>query len=282
MAKKQALLFELIRDDDTQAPKKGLWEQLFRKINPEKTEPKPENTTDVKLPEINVPQEPAPQNVHTVSVMNHVDMADDQPSTVRLYIRVNNYTIILGITAVLVVTFCGYILGRQMGFRSGIKQRSTEQLSVISNQEPNEDVLKVQPEKPASPAKLTVAANPASSAEMKDILKNDDKITRKNGTNYLIIWVSKELSDVEQAKIFLAEKGIETTIEHKKRMSSNETWHILCSAVGFASLKDAKEKQEAEAFREQIKALGQQYRKVSRGVDFKTCFYARWPIRETR
>ncbi len=277
MAKKQALLFELIRDEETPAAvKRGFWDQLFRKATPEvKADQRVQEP--VKYPE----NEPTQDSVLSVLEPVRTETGEDDARRARLYIKVNNYSLALGITAILIIAFCGYILGRQMGFQAGVKQRSTEQLGAVAAQEPDEGVLKVGREARTTPAEAPIFDERPRPALVKDSSKNEGKITRKNGPIYRIIQVFTELPDAERAQAFLAGKGIETTIEQKDRPNGKGKWNILMSVVGFANLKDAKQRQESDAFRDQIKALGQQYRmdKAAKSVDFKTCLYAKWPLR---
>jgi hypothetical protein len=290
MSKKQALLFELMKDEGQPPVEKGFWGQLFRKKGPavpeaeaasapvsvraaaQESQPEPVSL-GVEVPPAAVVPGPA-------SVGSR-ESEYEEPGEMQLYLRVNTFTKVMGITVILVIFFCGYVLGSHFGFRAAQEKRSDKQLGEISGQNPDESVLKVGPEG-QSAKKLTAQSGgeiTGSAAGEKDILKKERKITRKNGLNYLIIHVSKDLSEVERAMEFLATKGIETSIERVKSSEKKKTLYVLVSVAGF-NLNDAKGKQDSLAFLEQTKAFGAKYRttKGSNGLDFKTCYYWLWPL----
>jgi hypothetical protein len=275
MSKKQALLFELMKDEGQPPIEKGFWGQLFRK----KGAAAPE--AEAASSPVSVPaQEP---QFEPVSPGVEVPQAAvvPEPGEMQLYLRVNTFTKVMGITGLLVIFFCGYVLGSHFGFVAGQEKRSVKQLGEISAQDPDESVLKVGPES-QSAKKISPRSEETGSpteAGAKDILKKEGKITRKDGVNYLIIHVSKDLPEVERAMEFLATKGIETSVEHVKSSEKKKMLFVLVSAAGF-NTKDAREKQDSLAYQEQIKAFGAKYRAIkgSNGLDFKTCYYWRWPL----
>ncbi len=291
MSKKQALLFELMKEDTQPQAEKGFWSQLFRKKGAATSEPSagpPLVSGPVPAEEgkeaqgslaLEVPQGSAafqPENAPT-------GIGDDKEDAgeMQLYLRVNTFSKVLGVTGILVIFFCGYILGYQFGWHAGQEKRSDQQLSQISSQAPDEGVLKLgseeRPSKKITPR--TEEAVPLAGINPKDILKNEDKITRKNGVNYLIIHVSRDSSEIEHAMEFLATKGIETSMERVENKAKKSSLYVLVSVAGF-NKQDAKEKQQSVAYKEQIKALGQQYRQVkgSKKIDFNLCYYHPWPI----
>ncbi len=192
----------------------------------------------------------------------------------NLYIRFNTFGIILGIVILAVIFFCGYILGFHFGKKSEVAHRSQAQLAQIQKQAPRTEVLKVAP-LPAQkivPVPSTINVNNRSSQiDRQKKLQNNQKFNRKKGTNYLIIQLFRDFQDAKRAKKFLAANGVNATIEKLGKR------YALTSVAGF-DLRDVRGRQQAEAFREQIKALGRRYRrqKDANGVDFQTCFYRKW------
>ncbi len=192
----------------------------------------------------------------------------------NLYIKFNTSGIILGVVVLCVIFFCGYILGFHIGRKSSIEKRSQAQLAQIQNQQPRTEALKVTPlpvKKVVSIPQINNHRN-VNSSEM-DIKKlpNNKKFVRKKGTNYLIIQLFKDFQSAERARKFLADNGVHATIEKLGKR------YALTSVAGF-DLRDPRGRRQAEAFREQIKALGRRYRrqKGANGVDFQTCFYRKW------
>ncbi len=279
MAKKQALLFELMKEETQPQAEKGFWGQLFRKKGPATSEPAPEIQKVEVSPFLESPQ---PQVAVEVPAERPEPEREgyEEPGEMQVYLKVNTFTKVLGITVVVVIFFCGYILGYHFGKKAGQELRSDKQLSEIASQTPNEDVLKVGPvERPAKKVTpKTESSSPAATGTPKDILKNEGKITRKVGLFYLIIHVSRDSSEIEHAMEFLATKGIETSME-KVTKARKSPLYVLVSAAGF-NTSDSQGKQQSLEYQKQIKALGQQYRQVkgSKKIDFDLCYYRAWPL----
>ncbi len=204
------------------------------------------------------------------------EQSTDVARTSKFFI-VNSFTITIGITILLVVFFCGYIVGYKVGKSSQVAQRSRAQLAQIQSQPPQQSVLNVKIKKPnvstVPPVGRTTVQNKVSSPTISEKSSGTQKlkITREKGLNYLIIQLFKNYEDAENAHRFLTEKGIKATIEKLNR------WYALTSVAGF-NFRDPAERKRAEEFRSQIKALGRLYRrrKDAKGVDFQTCFYRKW------
>jgi hypothetical protein len=260
MAKKQALLFELMKDDETPQVEKGFWDHFFRKTEEVDSRQETVDSSRTGLEDEAMPAEAAAGDV-------------EDTSEKRMYLRINTFSKVVGVTLVLVIFFCGYILGKQVGWKKGLENRSDQQLSQIAAEKVDTEAVKILPEeKPVARERKTVVA-PVEVVKPANILQNEGNFTRKNGVNYLIIQVLREKPDLERAQAFLAGKGVETTIEQHGRL------YVLISVNGYASLKESR--QESDSFRGQIKALGQVYRqqKEANKIDFNSCYYQKWPLK---
>jgi hypothetical protein len=259
MAKRQTLLFELLKEDEKDQPK-GLWDHLFRKKDsPEQTPPVAtiENKSETTVTA-------TPEDSYNKDELGSLGKT-------RLYLRLNLYSLILAVTALLVVFFCAYITGKSIGYREGTRQRSDLQLAEIQDKPVQNEVLDLFPEKKTAtaPSPLPAAASDGKVPESADIFKNDNKITRKTGSNYLIIQIF-ELTDEPIARLaqkYLADQGVDSTLERAGRS------YKLISAAGFESGDPQK-----DSFKAQIEALGQQFRQQRNayGVSFKGCYYEKW------
>ncbi|MFA5866226.1 MAG: hypothetical protein WC975_16260 [Phycisphaerae bacterium] len=260
MAKKQALLFELMKEDENPQVQKGFWDHFFRKTEEEvaSSHQHPVDSREPGLEDDAMPPDAALSDV-------------DKTGATRMYLRINTFTKVIGITMVLVIFFCGYILGKQIGWKKGPEHRSDQQLSQIAAEKVDTEAVKILPEEKHAIRDRSVVQVPAEPVNPTNILKNEGNFTRKNGVNYLIIQISREKPDLERAQAFLAGKGVEATIEQQGRLCA------LISVNGYVSLKESR--QESDSFRAQIKALGQLYRqqKEANKIDFNTCYYKKWP-----
>lgn len=182
-----------------------------------------------------------------------------EPPKKQLYLRVNTFSIVLGITILLVILFCGYVSGRYSGKRKAISERSEEQISRVQAEKPQTEVLEV--------FKPTAVEVKEKTPARKKVLK----YSRKKGVNYLIIQLFKKYEDAQKASEYLSENGVNTSIENLNR------WYGITSITGF-DFSSPEDKRKAEVFRDQIKALGRRYRKMksAKGADFQTCFYKKW------
>jgi hypothetical protein len=265
MAKRQILLFELLKEDDKSKNPETLWDRLFRKKM--LSESSPETAERISVSHTDVSDVPCTQKISTEDEGGQTLEAQEQSN---LYIRINTYTKVLAAVLVLVIFFCGYIFGHSRGWRAGAQERSNLQMAEVQNQPADSEVLKVL----APPVHTTVvAANTPATMGNKEVSKNEGKISRKIGFNYLIIqnFSPEGLETASLAKDFLAEKGIETTVERFERS------YQLVSLQGF-DMSDPQEKERSILFQKQILALGQKFKQAreSRSVDFRGCYYLRW------
>jgi len=263
MAKRQALLFELLKEDDKSDRPKGFLNHLFRKKESFAKK------DAVKANDQTPGNEETPAKVFSDDTSSNANLGS--LGKTRLYLRLNIYSLVLATTAILVIFFCAYILGKSIGFREGTRQRSDLQLAEIQNNPVQTEVLDLFPEKKTqTPATiLPTKKNNENTTLSSDILKNDSKISRKSGLNYLIIQIFE--LDAEPiarfAQKFLAERGIDSSIERSGRS------YRLISAAGFESGDPQK-----DLFRAQIETIGQQFKQQhdAYGVSFKGCYFEKW------
>jgi len=139
----------------------------------------------------------------------------------------------------------------------------------LRNEPPQPDALDVGPASPldrvAAAESPSAEATSGSAAESASLSGN---YTRKPGLNYLIIERFEKRAQAEKARTFLAEHGVEATIESASQSV------ILVSKLGFDF---SVQKVEKDAFKRQVETLGLQYAKRagSDGYGFQTCYYAR-------
>jgi hypothetical protein len=261
MAKKQPLLFELMKEDEQPQEQKGLWDHLFRK--------KESGSESAHLAEV--------EETPSAQPSRPVDRTEPTAGQTRLYLRLNTYSLVLAVTAGLVIFFCGYILGKSVGYQQGTRQRSDIQLSQVKTTPADSEVLEIfstpsQTALPVSPTAIQPKA-PEKSQQMTDISQKEDKISRKTGSNYLIIqnFGLDAVPIAELAKKFLADKGIQSTIERSGRS------YKLVSAEGF-DYNDPQGKVRAESFKRQIETVGQEFKQQREafGVSFEGCYYEKW------
>lgn len=185
-------------------------------------------------------------------------------------IAVNGPTVVISMVVLLVVLFCGYVLGRHITAWNHVDARSTKQLSDISRQPPEPDVL----ENPQNDVRADTGDHGTSEIPRTD--ETDESlggVTRTNGMNYLIVESFRNKSSAVKAQVFLTERGITTTIER-----INKFYSVICTE-GFDA-DDADYKSKTKAFERQIKLLGRQYRSgpTAGDTDFQTCYYGKWPL----
>jgi hypothetical protein len=251
MAKQQRLLFELLKEDDKSSKPESLWDYLFRK------------KLSGDMTDSSSPAESSEENLYS-----------EAGERTRLYVRVNRYTQVLAGVLVLVIFFCGYLFGHSRGWRAGSRDRSEIQMAQIQKQTADSEVLDVFSRGGKSvESRRTALVIPAGGETGKEVLKNDRKITRNAGLNYLIIqnFSPEGLTTAELAKEFLARKGLETTIERAGRN------YQLVSLQGF-DLSNPQDKERSIGFQKQVQVIGQQFKqlKESQSVDFHGCYYQRW------
>jgi hypothetical protein len=285
MAKRQALLFELMKDDERSDAPKSVWDLLFRKKEAavKKSDNKVEDEVEAPIPvkadespilpetpKVETVTAPAPVAENETNEPEEESFIGDLGKT-RLYLRLNTYSLVLAVTALLVVFFCAYILGKSVGYHEGTRQRSELQLAEVQGKPAENEVLDLFPEKKVAPtpAPLPSAQTIPVNPKPVDISKNESKITRKSGLNYLIIqnFEMDAVPIAEIARKYLADHGIETSIERFGRS------YKLVSVAGFE-----KSDPQKESFKAQIETLGQQFRQLREayGVSFKGCYYKRW------
>jgi hypothetical protein len=256
MAKRQILLFELLKEDDKSKHPESLWDRLFRKkVN---LEPQPQKSAEEEE------QQPVEQREEAVS--EETETGEDT----SLYLRINTHTKVLAAVLVVVIFFCGYILGHSRGWRDGTKDRSDLQMAEIQKQPADSEVFEVLTKHERVPvASSTEAEKPAT----EEVSKNDGKMTRNIGVNYLIIqnFSPEGLATAEVARDFLARMGIETTIERYGKV------YQLISLQGF-DMSDPQAKEQSVQFKKQIEVLGKKFKQEpnSRNVEFRDCYYQRW------
>jgi len=254
---RQDLLFELIKHQP-RSQREGLWTRLsryFRSVGR-----KAGRTAEA--PAAAQPEPPAMGTVET----------GRQESSSRSSVPVNTFTIVLAVVILFVCFFCGYVWGRHNGWQQGwdkaVEGKSAQELADIQGQPAQPQVLDVPP--PARrPARMETPAKIDRAGDKGQAEITGPKVSRQRGLNYLIIQAFRKPSSAQRARRFLASKGIETTVEREGQ------WHVLISTAGFDW---DKQQREREAFIDQIRALGREYKKQpgSEGVDFRTCLYRKW------
>ena len=275
MAKRQTLLFELMKDDEKSESPKSIWDYLFRKkeASLDKSDKKSaDDEVSTSVEEVIPSSSPSPASRPETEPEEEPDQSG--LGKTRLYLRLNLYSLVLAGTAMLVVFFCAYLLGKSVGYHEGTRQRSDLQLTEVQNKPVENEVLDIFPEKPEKkvspqPAAVPAAQETSAPPQPIDISKNGSKITRKIGLNYLIIQIF-EMDAIPIAQIaqkYLADQGVETTIERTGRT------YKLISAAGFESGDPQK-----DSFKTQIETIGQQFKQLREayGVSFKGCYYEKW------
>jgi len=179
-------------------------------------------------------------------------------------IRINGYTVAIAVTVLLLAFFCGFVVGR----KSAPAWQSDRVFEELKRRPPHPEVTQLTPPT-RQPEKVDVPERtPATVVPGERVRQPGQKITRKQGLNYLIIESFGDRDRAERARAFLEKSGITTTIDRSGRLFR------LVSTVGF----ERTETSERNAFKSQILSLGRQYqhRAGSAGTDFKTCFYKKW------
>lgn len=229
--------------------------------------PAPPTTITAPAPQVHVAPTIAEQAVACAANDGSVDPEHPHVASAKT-IRLTHQNIIIATVIAMCVFFAGVLCGRWTAF-AAVERASDRAFDAIRHEEPQPDALDVGPVSPldrvATTDKPASAAASASGAESASINEN---YTRKPGLNYLIIERFEKRSQAEKAQAFLAEHGVDATIE-----SASESV-ILVSKVGFDF---STQKTEKESFKRQVETLGLQYVKMagSDGYDFQTCYFAR-------
>ncbi len=264
MAKRQALLFELMKENAEPNAPKSIWDHLFRK----------KDAANQVLSTTHAEDQPAEsQQSDPTAETSETEQTHPWAGETKIFLRVNTFSLVLAGVAVLVLFFCGYVLGHAIGYRAGNAQRSDSQLTEVREKTAEPAILEDLPGviKPKKTDETPPSQSPSDKTT--NISQNEEKISRKIGLNYLIIQVfeQKDLPIAERAKAFLEKKGIAATIEPPSARSSK---YKLMSVDGFDFTK-TQQKVNSIRYQEQIRAIGQLFRseKDANGVDFKWCYY---------
>jgi hypothetical protein len=256
MAKRHALLFELMKEEPKTQESKGVLDNFLRKTSEQSSAAEESHPSII---------ESAPKPSTT---------ADEQTVKNRLYLKLNRQSIATVAGIIFVLMFICYLWGKHNGYSQGIAMRSSEQISEIQSGPIEAEVLDIKP-KSSSGKKMVNSEKSAADLQDQEKVKNDKEFTRKKGLNYLIIEVFKKMEseqqaykDAEQARRFLSEKGVNATIEDVGK------YYVLMSTAGF-KFKKLRDNPDAEQYIDMIKALGKEYRQKpeSKGIDFKLCYF---------
>jgi len=167
----------------------------------------------------------------------------------------------------------GYIWGRSALPEQGVVAGGPGELASLRVGPPQPEVLELEARGSQADSgsgesgtgRLSEAAIPAAPVA-------SGGFRRQVGLNYLIIQSFTNLDAARHAAAFIKSKGVRCSIERL-----DQRYYSLVSAVGF-DYSDSRQEKNAEAFKAQIRSLGQMYLRAypQMRVDFHDCYYKKW------